>query len=100
MKKFGKELEFISWIKRDGSGTIAIGGEWNSDMHIPKIDDMSYSDEEVFDVSCLSATEKTFIASGFNSFVVKLKPEAPAPECTHPFKKVVDRYCTECKKDL
>lgn len=75
MKKLGKELEFISWIRRDGTGTVIIGGEWNSGMDMPKIDDMSYLDEDVFDISCLSASGKTFIASGMNSFVVKLKPE-------------------------
>ena len=103
MKKLGKELEFISWIKRDGTGTIMIGGEWNSSMDMPKIDDMSYEDDSTFDVNGLSITNKTFIACGFNSFVVKLKPEIPI-ECKHPFKSVIKKnkedYCTICEKYL
>ena len=75
MKKKGKELEFISFIKRDGTGTVMIGGEWNVGMDYPKIDNMSYEDEEIFNVKCLSLSEKTFIASGFNSFVVRLKSQ-------------------------
>ena len=62
MKKMkGKDLEFISWIKRDGSGTEDV-----DDDHIEMMKD------NVFDVMCLSGSQKTFIASGFNSFVVKL----------------------------
>ena len=71
MTKKGKELIFISWIKRDGSGTVAIGTPWNDSCDFPKTDDMSYQDEDDFDLNALSLTEKTFIASGFNSFVVK-----------------------------
>lgn len=101
--KKGKELEFISWIKRDGTGTIMIGScEWNSSMDMPKIDDMGYVDDEDFNLTGLSLTEKTFIASGFNSFVVKLKPEPPKPECLHPFNRVVRKseknYCEVCEK--
>lgn len=73
MKKKGKDLEFISWIKRDGSGVIPIGTPWNEDCDFPKVDDMSYEDETKFKLTCLSATERTFIASGFNSFIVKIK---------------------------
>ena len=62
MKAFGKDLEFISWIKRDGSGTQKVKQS--------TIDSM---DEELFRINCLSITSKTCIASGFNSFVVKLK---------------------------
>jgi len=62
MKKLGKELKFISWIKRDGSGTKMVKKKLIELMQ-----------EDIFDVNCLSLTEKTFIASGFNSFVVKLK---------------------------
>lgn len=98
--KKGKELEFISWIKRDGSGTVMIGGEWDKES-TPKIDDMSYVDEENFNIACLSLTEKTFIASGFNSFVVRLKPVEP-PKCLHPFDRVVKKseknYCEVCEK--
>lgn len=63
MRKLGRELEFISWIKRDGSGTESV---------TEKLLDIMQDDE--FEVNCLSMTEGTYIASGFNSFVVKLKP--------------------------
>ena len=62
MEKLGKELEFISWIKRDGSGTKMVKKKLIEIMQ-----------EDTFKVNCLSITEKTFIASGFNSFVVRLK---------------------------
>ena len=57
----GKYLKFISQIKRDGSGTVPV--------------EPTYVDlirEDVFDVNCLSITEGTYIANGFNSFVVKV----------------------------
>lgn len=73
MEYLGKDLDFISWIKRDGSGTIMCGSEWNSSKDCPKVDDMSYLDNELFDVTILSLSLQTYIASGFNSFVVKIK---------------------------
>jgi len=73
MKKKGKKLDFISFIKRDGSGTIPIGTEWDTTKEYPKIDEVSYLNDEVFRVKLLSMEEETFIARGFNSFVVKLK---------------------------
>lgn len=79
MKKMGKELEFISFIKRDATGTIMVGGDWDVNSGYPKIDDMSYLDEDIFEVNCLSLSNKTFIASGFNSFVVKLKEKNNNP---------------------
>jgi hypothetical protein len=36
IRKKGKDLEFISFIKRDGSGTIPIGTEWNETSGYPK----------------------------------------------------------------
>lgn len=72
-KKLGKQLEFISVIKRDGSGVIAIPTQWNENSDYPKVDNMAYLDDDIFTISILSLTEKTYIASGFNSFVVKLK---------------------------
>ena len=60
MEKLGKELNFISWIKRDGSGTKMV-----------KKGLIEIMQNESFKINCLSMTEKTFIASGFNSFVVK-----------------------------
>lgn len=62
MEKLGKELEFISMIKRDGSGVEEI-----SDKHLAVIQD------DIFRLTYLSLTEGTFIASEFNSYVVKLK---------------------------
>lgn len=73
MKQKGKNLEFISLIKRDGTGTIMCGTEWDDQCGFPRTDNMSYLDNELFFLTSLSLTERTFIASGFNSFVVKLK---------------------------
>lgn len=73
MEKLGSELVFISWIIRDGSGTIPCGIEWKKETDTPKLDDMSYEDNEIFKLTCLSLSKRTFIASGFNSFIVKLK---------------------------
>ena len=69
----GKALDFISLVKRDGSGTIAVGTEWSQDSRHPKTDDMSYLDDEKFKINPISLTHKTYIASGFNTWVVKLK---------------------------
>jgi len=71
MRKQGKDLEFISFIKRDGTGTIMCGTEWDDEKNYPKIDDMYYLDNEYFDIYTLSLTDGTFIAHGLNSFVVK-----------------------------
>lgn len=65
MKLKGKDLIFISWINRDGSGVNPVRQEL--------IDIMQ---EDNFEVNCLSLTEKTYIACGFNSFVVRLKNES------------------------
>ena len=59
----GKKLQFISFIKRDGSGVVMVGDT----------DNMSYLDEDNFKIMRLSISEKTFIACGFNSFIVKLR---------------------------
>lgn len=62
MKKLGKELDFISWINRDGSGVSPV-----KDRLVELMQD------DLFGVTCLSITDKTYIASGFNSFVVRMK---------------------------
>lgn len=62
-QKMGWELKFISRIKRDGSGTIKIEND----------EEVAYHDGTVFNINCLSVTHGTFIASEFNSYVVKLK---------------------------
>lgn len=61
-KKYGSELEFISQIKRDGTGVIDLTNE-----------DMSILDNDKFKMNSLSLTSQTYIACEFNSFVVKLK---------------------------
>jgi hypothetical protein len=58
----GNQLEFISHIERDGSGTKPINEKLIKIMQ-----------DENFIVLCLSTTAKTYIAHGFNSFVVKIK---------------------------
>ena len=68
MDKLPHELEFISIIKRDGSGTIPI-----KEKDIQFFVENKFAAEEVFRVFHLSISEKTFIAIGFNSYVVKLK---------------------------
>lgn len=61
MKAKGRELIFISFIKRDGSGTIEISKN------------MSHLDNTVFDLNSLSITNKTYIACEFNSYVVRFR---------------------------
>lgn len=68
MKKKANELEFISWINRDGSGTKKVP---KSMLKMMLENDLAKDDE--FEINALSMTNKTYIASGFNSFVVKLK---------------------------
>ena len=63
MKKKGSELIFISRILRDGSGVEKI-------EYPERIDHIQ---ETVFNLTCLSITKGTWIASEFNSYVVKLK---------------------------
>lgn len=58
----GSKLIFISQINRDGSGTSEVVGSYESILQ-----------KEHFSINVLSLSEGTFIASGFNSFVVKLK---------------------------
>ena len=68
MKRKAKNLYFISWIKRDGSGTIEVPENLLECML-----NNSTCKNEKFKLNSLSVTEKTYIASGFNSFVVRLK---------------------------
>lgn len=63
MKKQGKELQFISIIKRDGSGTIPVEGSHNK-----------FLSEETFTLTPLSISHQTYIAHNFNAYVVKLNP--------------------------
>lgn len=73
MKAKGIELEFISWIKRDGAGVVMCGTKWDAKSEHPKTDDMSYLDDSIFELNIISLINGTYIASGFNSWVVKLK---------------------------
>ncbi len=68
MKKKGHELEFISQIKRDGSGTTKV-----KKSYLKAMLENSLMKDEDFELHCLSLTEKTFIAFNFNAFVVRVK---------------------------
>lgn len=70
IKKKAHELIFISQINRDGSGTSKVSESYLKSMLENRL--MKDSD---FDVRVLSLSEKTFIASNFNSFVVRLKED-------------------------
>lgn len=59
--RLGKHLLFISQINRDGCGVSAVSEETIQAMQ-----------NERFEINCLSITYGTYIASGFNSYVVKL----------------------------
>lgn len=67
-KAKAKDLEFISWIKRDGSGTEPVPHDMLESMLNNK-----FSKDDKYKLNVLSLSNKTYIASGFNSFVVKLK---------------------------
>lgn len=66
MKLKGYQLEFICRIKSDGSG-----------MQPLEIKDLEWLQDKEYNVNCLSISNKTYIASGFSSFIVKLKPQIP-----------------------
>lgn len=68
MKKFARELEFISQIKRDGSGVTKVKKAYLKCMLENK-----FAKNELFTLICLSISEKTYIAVNFNAFVVKIK---------------------------
>lgn len=64
----GKELIFISRIKRDGSGVMRLTEEMESNPHL--------MDEE-FEIKRLNIKEQTFIAHGLSTYVVKKKEHEP-----------------------
>ena len=68
MKKKAHELEFISQIHRDGSGTSKVKEDYLKSML-----ENTLMKDEYFELYCLSLTEKTYIAFSFNAFVVRLK---------------------------
>ena len=69
MEKLAKELIFISQIKRDGSGTFPVPKSYLKAML-----ENTLMKDEPFYIRRLSISEDTYIAMGFNSFVVKIKP--------------------------
>lgn len=64
MKKKASKLIFISRILRKGEGVEVVTDEDKEWL---------YKDNDKFEINTLSITNGTFIASGFNSYVVKLK---------------------------
>lgn len=66
MKRKAKALVFISQINRDGSGTTPVSDEYLEMLNTNKF-------VSAFTLYRLSLSEDTFIARGFNSFVVRLK---------------------------
>ncbi len=63
LKKFACDLEFISRIERDGKSVTPVDEK--------TLKTLKYQNEE-FEVRCLSMSEETFIASNFNSYIVKI----------------------------
>lgn len=63
-----KDLDFISVINRDGNGTSPV-----SESYLKNMLENKFMKDELFEVRVLSISEKTYIASKFNSFVVRLK---------------------------
>lgn len=61
------ELEFISRIKRDGSGVVLLSDEQKKELNGRKFVDDTYR------LQCLSITAGTYIAFGFHAYVVRRK---------------------------
>jgi hypothetical protein len=68
MKKLPSELIFISQINRDGSGTTPL-----SEKFLKSMAENRLMANEKYKLIQLSMTEGTFIAHGFNAFVVKIR---------------------------
>lgn len=64
MTKKASELIFISRILRDGSGVQQVLADEQKEFE---------NSNENYKINSLSLLHKTYIASGFNSYVVKLK---------------------------
>lgn len=62
MTKKGSELIFISRINRKGLSIEILGGV-----------NMDHENNTEFNITSLSITNSTYIASEFNSYVVKIK---------------------------
>jgi hypothetical protein len=61
MKKLGKKLIFLYRLNADGSGTEPVDS------------DLEHVQNEKFSLNSLSLSNKTYVASGFNTYIVKLK---------------------------
>jgi hypothetical protein len=68
MNKLASELEFISQIKRDGSGVTKV-----KKSYIKAMFENPLMKNELFELHHLSLSQKTYIAFNFNVFVVKIK---------------------------
>ena len=62
MKIYGKDLEFISRILRNGSGIVDLINN-----------DLSPQNNVEYELYPLSITSETYIAIGFNCYIVKIK---------------------------
>jgi hypothetical protein len=74
MKREAKDLIFISQINRDGSGTSPV-----SESYLNAMLENTLMKDDYLKLSRLSISHDTYIAHGFNSFVVKLKPPPMPP---------------------
>jgi hypothetical protein len=61
----GNELIFISRIQKNGDNIEVVDNSKMQDMY----------GKDNFHLNCLSISSGTYIASGFSTFVVKLKPK-------------------------
>jgi|GEM_PF-1304522 len=68
MTKKAKELIFISSINRDGCGTQTVSEEAYNELIQNK-----FSAKEDYKILRLSMSQNTYLAVGFNSYVVKLR---------------------------
>lgn len=66
MKEKATQLTFISQINRDGSGTEILTHSQSEELENCTID-------KEYEINRLSLSNNTYIASGFNSYVVRLK---------------------------
>jgi hypothetical protein len=98
----GKDLDFIASIHRDGSGVTPVAGK-----------DLSLWNNTTFRLACLSITQGTYIASEFHTYVVRMKPEATAPNAgstpaatkagAHTMRiapSILQARATACSRDL
>ena len=91
MKKLAKDLIFISQINRDGSGTSPVTQSY-LDMTLEN----KFAKDEHFYVYRLSMSEDTYIAMGFNSFVVRLKEEVVEKQYSEKdIQEVLDGFTNE-----